>query len=123
MTKRVLDVGQCDYDHAKIRAFLEANFAVAIDRAEVPEEALAALRKRQYDLVLVNRKLDSDYSDGVEIIRQMKADAALAAVPVMLVTNYKDHQAAAVALGAFEGFGKLEYAKPETKEKLVPFLG
>ena len=27
-----------------------------------------------FDLVLVNRKLDSDYSDGLEIIKQIKAD-------------------------------------------------
>ncbi len=31
--------------------------------------ALAELRGGQFDLVLVNRKLDSDYSDGIEVIR------------------------------------------------------
>ena len=52
------------------------------------------------DLVVVNRKLDMDYSDGIEIIRQIKAEPALAATPVMLITNYPEHQDAAEQLGA-----------------------
>jgi len=73
--------------------------------------------------VLVNRKLDCDYSDGVDVIRQIKADPELAEIPVMLITNYAEHQEAAVAIGALRGFGKLEYGKPETLERLQPILG
>ena len=69
--------------------------------------------------MLVNRKLDADYSDGIEVIRAIKADAATADVPVMLVTNYPEHQDAAVAAGALRGFGKLEFDQPETREKLA----
>ena len=43
-------------------------------------------------------------------------------VPVMLLTNYAEFQEAAVKLGAVRGFGKSDYAKPETVEKLRPFL-
>ncbi len=71
---------------------------------------------------MVNRKLDIDYTDGLEIIRQIKADPQLAAVPCMLVTNYAEHQQAAVAAGAEPGFGKLELGSPETRAKLARFL-
>ena len=43
-------------------------------------------------------------------------------LPVMIITNYAEHQAAAVALGAVEGFGKLELHSPETRTKLSAIL-
>ncbi len=52
----------------------------------------------------------------------MKADERLAAVPVMLLTNFADYQDAAVKLGAERGFGKSEYAQPDTLERLRQFL-
>ena len=122
MSKRVLDVGQCGPDHASIRRFLTAHFDVHIDKTHGSSDTLEALRAMPYDLVLVNRKLDRDYTDGIEIIKQIKADPALAATPVMLVTNYPEHQQAAVAVGASRGFGKLEYAKAATFERLAEFL-
>jgi CheY-like chemotaxis protein len=92
-------------------------------QADGVTDALAALRAGGIDLVVVNRKLDMDYSDGIEVIRQIKADEKLAASPVMLITNYPDHQDAAEKLGALRGFGKLEFGKPETIEKLDAVLG
>jgi CheY-like chemotaxis protein len=123
MTKRVLDVGQCSPDHQTIRSYLASNFGVAVDQTHGPEDTLQALREHSYDLVLINRKLDRDYSDGLDILRQIKSDPELASVPVMLVTNYAEHQDAAVAAGGERGFGKLEYDKPETREKLSALLG
>jgi two-component system chemotaxis response regulator CheY len=121
-TKRVLDVGQCGPDHATIRRYLTNNFDCEIAQANDAAEALAQLRSARFDLVLVNRKLDIDYSDGIEVIRQIKADPAIAEVPVMLVTNYPEHQHAAIAEGAIQGFGKLEYDKPETRKRLAAVL-
>jgi CheY-like chemotaxis protein len=123
MTKRVLDIGNCDPDHAALRGLIEDNFHAAVDRAHHWQDAEKLLRATRYDLVLVNRKLDVDYSDGLEIVKQIKGDAELASVPVMLVTNYADHQALAVQAGALPGFGKLEFAKPETRDKLAAVLG
>jgi CheY-like chemotaxis protein len=122
MTKRVLSVGQCGPDTAQLRALVERNFAAQLLTADTGEQACAALRSGHVDLVLVNRKLDIDYSDGLDIIRQIKADAELAVVPCMLVTNYAEHQQSAVAAGAEPGFGKLEFAQPETRAKLARFL-
>jgi hypothetical protein len=40
----------------------------------------------------------------------------------MLVTNYPEHQAQAMAEGAEPGFGKLSLDSQETREKLAQFL-
>lgn len=122
MSKRVLDVGQCDPDHASIRRMLQGWFDVEITRVATGDEALAALRAAPMDLVLVNRKLDIDYSDGLEVLHRIKHDPELERVPVMLVTNYPEHQAAAVAAGGEYGFGKKELAAATTRERLAKFL-
>jgi CheY-like chemotaxis protein len=120
--KRVLDVGQCQMDHGALRRLIEGKFAAEVTQAHSAEQALAQLRSRPFDLVLVNRKLDADYSDGLEIIKQIKADPELASVNVMLVTNYADHQQQAVAAGAAPGFGKAQLTEAATLERLNRFL-
>ena len=122
MPKRVLDVGNCVPDHAAIRRLVEGNFDAEVVQAHDADDALAALAADCFDLVLVNRKLDRDYSDGIEVIRQIKAEPRTAAVPVMLITNYADHQNLAVAAGAERGFGKLQFDHPETVDRLRAFL-
>jgi two-component system chemotaxis response regulator CheY len=122
MPKRVLNVGQCGPDHAAIRRYLTAHFDCEIVPADGVVDTLAQLKAGRFDLVLVNRKLDVDYSDGIEVIRTLKSNPATAGVPVMLVTNYPEHQDAAVALGALHGFGKLEFDKVETRDRLAAVL-
>lgn len=122
MSKRVLDVGNCGPDFGSMVRFLTKNFDCQVDQAHGPDDALGKLRGGEYALVLVNRKLDQDYSDGSEILKQIKADPALQNTPVMMITNYAEHQDAAEALGAERGFGKLEYGDPATLEKLGKFL-
>lgn len=123
MPKKVLDVGNCGPDFFAIRNFLTSSFDCVVEQAHGLSDTLAKLREGEYHLVTINRKLDQDYSDGIEILRALKADADLSAVPVMLVTNYPDHQDAAVEVGALRGFGKLELELPETKERLAAVLG
>ncbi len=123
MTKKFLDVGNCGPDFATISQFLTSNFDCTVDQAHGPEDTLSRLREGNYDLVTINRKLDRDYTDGVEILKAIKADEELKSVPVMLVTNLPEHQDAAVALGAERGFGKLEYDEPATLEKVRAVLG
>ncbi len=122
-SKIVLDVGNCVPDHAAIRRLVTSNFQAQVLQAHLPADTLETLRRQPVDLVLINRKLDQDYSDGMEILKQIKADAQLRQVPVMLVTNYAEHQAQAVAAGAEPGFGKLALDTPDTLEKLSRFLG
>lgn len=121
MSKRVLDVGQCGPDHMAIRSVVEG-LGAEIHRVAKTNEALERLRRESFDLVLVNRKLDSDYTDGTDLIRAMQADTSLRHVPVMLVSNYAEAQAQAVNLGAVPGFGKLALGSRETHEKLNRLL-
>jgi len=123
MAKRVLDVGNCVPDHAAIRGMFQRSFGAHVVQADGPDDALAALRKEPFDLVVVNRKLDQDYSEGLDVIKAIKADGKLASVPCMLITNYPDQQQTAVAAGAEYGFGKKELHSEETRARLARFLG
>ena len=123
MPKKVLDIGNCGPDFAAITSFLTANFDCTVDQAHGTDDALEKLRAGSFDLVTINRKLDRDYTDGVEVLKSIKADAAVGHVPVMLVTNLPEHQDLAVSLGAQRGFGKLEYGLSETVERLAAILG
>ena len=40
----------------------------------------------------------------------------------LLITNYPDHQAKAIAVGAEPGFGKATLHEPETRTRLAKFL-
>jgi two-component system, chemotaxis family, chemotaxis protein CheY len=121
--KRVLDVGQCGADHWAIRRLIASHFEADVTGADDLEEALAQLRAGRFDLVLVNRKLDTDGSDGLEAIRRIKAEEAFAPIPVMLVTNYREYQEQAVAAGAEMGFGKAHLGARQTRALLEKFLG
>jgi CheY-like chemotaxis protein len=123
MTKRVLDIGNCSMDFGAISGMLRKQFAAEVVQCHGPDDSLDALRHGQFDLVLVNRKLDQDYSDGLDIIHAIKADPQLAAVPVMLITNYAEYQEQAVAAGALPGFGKKQLYDDTTQERLAKLLG
>lgn len=123
MRKVVLDVGNCGPDHAALAAMLRESFDAEVLQADQWSDTAEILQKQPVDLVLVNRKLDIDYSDGIEIIRRLKADPDRRSIPVMLITNYPEHQQAAVEIGAHYGFGKLALRDPETKARLARSLG
>ena len=121
-TKRVLDVGNCGVDFGAISSMLRNTFGAEVVQAHGPDDAHALLGREHFDLVLVNRKLDQDYSDGLDIIKSIKADARHAHVPCMLITNYPDHQETAGAAGAVHGFGKKQLHDEATRAKLEKFL-
>lgn len=121
--KIVLNVGQCRPDTAAITHFLTSNFDVQVINADLPADTLQALRDNTVDLVLINRKLDADYSDGMEILSAIKSDADTAEIPVMLVSNFPEWQEKAVDAGATYGFGKAELSSAETVERVRGALG
>ncbi len=123
MTKRVLDVGNCDFDNSKIRALVEGGFDAETVAAATADDGWAALAEESFDLVLINRVFAGDGDDGLKLLKRIKADASLAVLPVMLVSNHPQAQAEAVAAGAEPGFGKAELDWAETRRKLEPFLG
>ncbi len=121
--RRVLDVGNCAPDHASIKRMLEGYFDVEVIQSNGTADTLERLKTGPVDLILINRKLDMDYSDGTEVLKSIRAEATLDDTPVMLVTNYQEQQDAAIALGAVQGFGKLALSDPQTISNLTQFLG
>lgn len=119
---RILSVGQCGYDHGRISRYLRDTFGAETVRADSADEALEALRRGAYGLVLVNRLLDEDGSSGLDLLRALKADDRLAAVPTMLVSNYAEAQAEATGLGSLPGFGKADLGKPSAHAALAAAL-
>jgi DNA-binding response OmpR family regulator len=121
--RKVLSVGQCDTDDGQLRRALEGRYTIEIVAVDTAEDALRHARQGGYALVLINRVFDVDGGDGVTLIRALKADADLATLPVMLVSNFADAQADAVNAGALPGFGKAALTAALTFEMLDPVLG
>ncbi|HEV3262731.1 MAG TPA: response regulator [Gemmataceae bacterium] len=120
--KRVLSVGQCFADHSAISRTFQRHFAAEVVHADSASEAIERLRKENFDLVLVNRVLDADGSDGLNLVKQIKAEEPPRDIPVMLVSNYEDSQRQAVELGALPGFGKAALGQPAMVARLKAAL-
>jgi len=99
------------------------HFGASVIQSHGVNDTLEILRKQSVNLVTINRKLDRDYSDGLDVAIAIKSDAELSSVPVMLVTNYDEHQETAMTAGCVRGFGKLAINDEATRHILEPFLG
>lgn len=108
MAIRVLSVGQCSSDDYQIASSLKTVFDVHIDSAATAKDAFELLRERAYDVVLVNRILNGDGSSGVDFIALAHGENM---ATFMLVSDYEDAQAQAVAHGALPGFGKSDLSE------------
>ena len=114
-------VGHCWADHTVLTSTLTG---AVPDATIVRANDTAALDKQLNDhrdgtVLLVNRVLDGrfDTGSGVELIRQLaEGDAAPA---MMLISDYPEAQAEAVAAGALEGFGKSQLRDPRTADKII----
>lgn len=102
---------------------LTTTFGATVDSADTLDEALSQVKTNSYDLVLVNRVLDLDGSPGLNLLVMLREEPTVQAPPVMLVSNYPDAQAAAIAAGAEPGFGKSSLHSPATVELLRSYLG
>jgi DNA-binding NarL/FixJ family response regulator len=120
--KRILDVGQCGVDGPRLKRYLVRGFQCAVDQASTKEEALSRVAgEAGYDLVLVNRILASDRSEGLEVIRALRA--AHPEVRMMLVSDRREAQEEACRCGALRGFGKAALDARETEEAICAALG
>lgn len=118
----LLDVGNCDPDHGMIREMLTKHFDVRIDRVMFVDDALKKMRERTYALVLFNRLVFADGSEGIDLLRQAKADPVLKAMPMMMISNYADAQQASVSSGGEPGFGKADVGSPKAVDLLRKYL-
>ena len=119
---KVLDVGQCNPDHAMLKALVQRYFEADVDRVMFVEEALQAMRGQRYHLVMVNRLIFEDGSDGTELIRRARQTSELADVPIMLISNHAEAQQRALAAGGVEGFGKDDLRKDLPRTRLSAYL-
>ena len=122
MSRKVLDVGQCKPDHSRISSFLNREFDVEIHQAHSFDEAIKSALDTPFDLILINRILDADGTDGMAVLYELKTQPSTADVPVMIVSNYQNAQDIALESGAVRGFGKAELNNPATKDLLARFL-
>ena len=118
MPKKIALVGHCGPDSSFLR--------IAVSKAErdvmvlsVDDDSdLKRVLDDGVDLLLLNRQLDYgfDEREGVALIRRIRANYPNA--KTMLVSNYPEAQAAAVAEGALPGFGKREIGTPRVNDLL-----
>ena len=114
--KKVVLVGHCGPDSSYLRmSVAKAGRDIQVLSADDDDE-LKRVLDGGADLLLLNRQLDYgfDEDEGVALIRKLRA--AYPHVKTMLVSNYPDAQAAAVAEGALPGFGKRELGTPKVAE-------
>jgi ActR/RegA family two-component response regulator len=116
MPKRIALIGHCGPDSSYLRmavsrAARDVKVVLADDSGELDN-----LLKEGVDLLLFNRVLDYGFEDteGVAVIRKIRAKHPN--VKTMLVSNYTEAQAQAIAAGAFPGFGKRDIGSPKVAE-------
>lgn len=118
MAKKVVLVGHCGPDSSYLRMSVQrAVTDVTVQMAD-DDADLQKLIAGGADLLLLNRQLDYGFSTdtGVDLIKQLRPK--FPGVRMMLVSNYPDAQAEAVAAGALPGFGKRELGTPRVGQLL-----
>jgi two-component system, cell cycle response regulator DivK len=85
MTKRILVVEDHE-DNRQILRDLLANAGYDMIEAVNGEQALAAAAKHRPDMILMDIQLP--ILDGYEATRRLKADPALKAIPIIIITSY-----------------------------------
>ena len=121
--KKVVLVGHCGPDSSYLRmAVQRAGRDVVVSMAD-DDKHLNEILDTGADLLLINRTLDYGFEDesGVALIGKLRA--AHPNLRAMLVSNYPDAQAEAVANGALPGFGKRELGTARVTEIIRGALG
>jgi hypothetical protein len=118
MPKKIALVGHCGPDSSFLRIAVSKAERDAVVLAVDDDSDLKRVLNDGVDLLLLNRQLDYgfDEREGVALIRKIRANYP--SVKTMLVSNYPEAQAAAVAEGALPGFGKREIGTPKVNELL-----
>ncbi len=94
-----------------------------VQAASDGEEAIANLKAGVPNLVLLD--LIMPKIDGISVLRQMKEDAALRSVPVIILTNLSsgDKVAEAMTLGTFDFLVKANYSLDDVLKKVSERIG
>src|SRR5579875_331621 len=108
MSKKVLLVGHCGPDSSYLRMTIrQADPSAMLLSADDQNELNSAL-KQGVDLILFNRELGYGFDRELGVAAIQELTSAKSNIKMMLVSNFAEAQAAAVAAGALPGFGKRE---------------
>jgi two-component system, chemotaxis family, chemotaxis protein CheY len=118
--RAVLDVGNCGYDHGRLSRWLETLGSVRVVRAHSSHDALAAIERQPFDLVIANRILEGDGSRGLDLLPSVRS--ARPEARFLLLTDLADKQAEALAAGVDGSFGKSRIGDPEATARLQRLL-
>jgi hypothetical protein len=118
MPKKIALVGHCGPDSSFLRIAVSKAERDAMILSIDDDSDLKRALDDGVDLLLLNRQLDYgfDTHEGVTLLKKIRSKYP--AVKAMLVSNYADAQAAAVAEGALPGFGKRDIGSPRVNELL-----
>jgi hypothetical protein len=116
MAAQVLSVGSCSADDYRLKRLVREQIDADFASVSTAAEALEAVKEQDFDLVLVNRIFDWDGTQGVDFIAMARNAGVKSAM--MLISDYEDAQARAVANGALPGFGKSQLHDPALGELL-----
>jgi DNA-binding response OmpR family regulator len=112
-------------DMAAIREPIAATLKAAgyeVETAAGGHQALAAVRQRRPDLVLLDVSMPE--MDGLTVLRAMRSNEATAAIPVILLTAESEKKSvlAAVELGARDYILKSSFSLPQLLARIRKHL-
>ena len=115
-------VGHCSPDSSYLWIAIRAIKPDAIVERAMDDTSLLAYLQKGASLLLINRLLDGEYEnyDGIELLAKCRNSHPH--IPAMLISNYADAQANAIAAGAIPGFGKSELTSGKARELLASLL-
>ncbi len=118
--EKVILVGHCGADTGTLEWFVEEAMNLPVESANSVGKLQSLMTPRS--LLMVNRLLEGDFptDQGVELIGALTRMGS--APTMMLISNYPDAQAAAVKLGAVQGFGKSQVGQADLTQYLQSLL-
>jgi len=105
------------------RALRQAGLALAnVFEASSGVEALDLLRRQRVDLILSD--INMPIMDGLEFLRQMRAQDLAPEVPVVMITteSSEEHVREAILAGA-QGYIRKPFTTEQVKERVLPLVG
>ncbi len=122
---KIAEVGVSNYLTSQTDALMRhLPFKLATQQPEYSALHLNPAFDGTFDQCMANRTAVLAWSPlaGGQLASSDGLDSELASVPVMLITNFEEHQLAAMEVGCIRGFGKLAIGNPETLEAIEPYL-
>lgn len=105
------------------RALRQAGLTIAsVFEASSGVEALEVLRRQRVNLILSDINMPN--MDGLEFLRQLRAQDLAPDVPVLMITTEgsEDHVREAIVAGA-QGYIRKPFTAEQVKERVLPLVG